>query len=322
MASEALIVDLNLSQTNRGQVFFQDFDSQKDGKAFKLHCFAKFTKIKSMNGILVVNKPAGMTSFDVIAKLRKQYKQKKFGHAGTLDPMASGVLVILAGSATKVLPFLSDTDKEYLASIALGAKYDTDDIFGTVEETKEVNLDFDFEATLQSFVGKQHQKVPKASAKKINGKKMYDYLRDGQDVPDVYSDIEIYQMEPVDAKDLSFKVACSSGTYVRSICRDFGEKTGNLAAMKSLVRTKANGFTLEQAQAVDAFEHTIYSIERVLTLPKIQAPDPAEIKNGKTIALDTPEDRVLVMDGDEVLAVYDRKKQGSKWFGCTRGLWS
>lgn len=274
-----------------------------------------------MNGILVLNKPAGMTSFDVIAKLRKKYKQKKFGHAGTLDPMASGVLVVLAGSATKVLPFLTDTDKEYQASIALGAKYDTDDIFGTIEETKEINPDFDFEATLKSFVGKQHQKVPKASAKKINGKKMYDYLRAGQEVPDVYTDIEIYDIKPVDENELSFDVSCSSGTYVRSICRDFGEKTGNLAAMKSLIRKKANGFTLDEAEEIDVPEHTFYPIERVLNLPKLQAENPADIRNGKTIVLETEHDRVLMMDGDQVLAIYDRKMPGSKVFSSTRGLW-
>lgn len=276
-----------------------------------------------MNGILVINKPAGMTSFDVIGKLRKKYGQKKFGHAGTLDPMASGVLVVLAGSATKILPYLSDTDKEYIASIALGSRYDTDDIFGTVEDSRPIQPDFDFAAVLKSFVGKQHQKVPKASAKKIDGKKMYDYLRQGQDVPDVYTDIEIYDIEALDLESLSFKVNCSSGTYVRSICRDFGEKTGNLAAMKSLVRTRANGFSLKEAQDLDVLEHTLYPIERLLDFPQVQAENPVDVRNGKGILLrNIAADQVLVMDGDQALAIYTRKDPGRPLFLCSRGLWS
>lgn len=275
-----------------------------------------------MDGILVVNKPAGMTSFDVIARLRKQYGQKKFGHTGTLDPMASGVLVILAGSACKILPFLKDTDKEYEATIELGARYDTDDVTGIIEETAPVRLDFDFQTVLETFAGKQHQKVPKASAKKINGKKMYDYLRSGQPVPDVYSDIEVYSIEPISSDDLSFRVSCSSGTYIRSICRDFGEKTGNLAAMKDLVRTRACGFSLDQADALDAPEHHVYPIRMLLDYPEMQAPAAEDIRNGKTVHLDCQDDEVLLLDGEDVLAIYARRKPGSDLFSCVRGLWS
>lgn len=277
----------------------------------------------ALNGILVINKPAGMTSFDVIAKLRKKYHQKKFGHTGTLDPMASGVLVILAGAATKILPYLSDTDKSYEASIALGANYDTDDVTGKIINEKPIHTDFDFQQVLSSFLGKQHQKVPKASAKKVNGQKLYEKLRNDQEVPDVYSDIEIYDIRPVSQEDLSFQVDCSSGTYIRSICRDFGEKTGNAAAMKSLVRLKACGFDLEQAQDLDAPIHTLYSIDRLLDYPKVQAKSVADIKNGKAIQLfNQKEDRVLVMDDKgQVLAIYSRQKPGSSWFGCSRGLW-
>lgn len=273
-----------------------------------------------MNGILVINKSAGMTSLDVISHLRRRYKQKKFGHAGTLDPMASGVLVILAGTATKILPYIQDTDKQYVASVALGAKYDTDDIFGNIEEEKPVNEDFDFEDVLQGFVGKHHQKVPKASAKKVAGRKMYDYLRAGQEVPDVYNDIEIYGVKVLDVKKLSFQIDCSSGTYIRSVCRDFGERTDNLAAMKSLVRTKANGFTIEQAQDLDADEHILYPINRLINLPEIQAPEPDRVRNGQTVQFDCKEDEVLVMDGDKVLAIYKRKYEGKNWFSCERGL--
>ncbi len=276
----------------------------------------------ALNGVLVINKPAGMTSFDVIAKLRKKYHQKKFGHTGTLDPMASGVLVILAGQATKILPYLSDTDKRYRASIALGATYDTDDITGTILEEVPVHYDFDFEEVLQSFQGKQHQKVPKASAKKVNGQKLYERLRNGQSVPDVYTDVEIYSIHALDEKSLSFEVSCSSGTYIRSICRDFGEKTNNAAAMKSLIRLQASGFDLSQAQEIDASSHTVYSIEQLLDYPQVQALNPSDVRNGKAIKLENQEaERVLMMDKENVLAVYSRQKPGSPWYSCTRGLW-
>ncbi len=276
--------------------------------------------IGGMDGILVIHKPQGMTSFDVISRLRRKYSQKKFGHAGTLDPMASGVLVVFAGKACKALQFLSDTDKEYIASIQLGTAYDTDDVFGKAEKTAPVNPNFCFKEELQTFVGKQHQKVPRASAKKVAGKKLYDYLREGKPVPDVYSDIEIYEIEPLCEDDLRFRVACSSGTYIRSICRDFGVKTGNLAAMKSLVRTKANGFTLDEAEDLDAPKHTLYPISRVLNMPVIQAEDPWKVRAGQTLHLDADAPRVLLAQDDEILAVYEQLERHPGIYHCARGL--
>lgn len=272
-----------------------------------------------MDGILVLNKPAGMTSFDVIARLRKKTGQKKFGHCGTLDPMASGVLVVLAGKACKALQFVSDTDKQYRASIALGAKYDTDDVSGTIEQTAPIRTDFDFEAVLASFVGRQSQRVPKAAAKKVDGKKLYEYLRAGQDVPDVYTDIEIYSIEPESRDDLSFTVSCSSGTYIRSLCRDFGERTCNLAAMKSLVRTRANGFSLDEAQDLDD-ELIIYPLTRLLALPQIQVQDERAVIDGRPLALECSEERVLLMDGEKPLAVYGRDENKEGVYRSLRGL--
>ena len=123
-----------------------------------------------MDGIIVINKPAGMTSHDVIAFLRKKYKQKKFGHTGTLDPNASGVLVVLCGKACKILQFLEDTDKEYIAQLQLGAQYSTDDIWGEKEKEQPIQPIQDLQALLRSMEGKQHQLVPKTTAKKIQGK--------------------------------------------------------------------------------------------------------------------------------------------------------
>lgn len=273
-----------------------------------------------MDGVLIINKPAGMTSHDVVNRLRKKYGQKKFGHTGTLDPEASGVLVVLAGRAVKLLQFLQDTDKEYTASIALGSKTNTGDIWGNVLETRPVNTDFDFARVLESFKGPQRQKVPAYSAKKVNGKKLYELAREGKEVPEVFQDVVISEIEPVEEDNLSFHVRCSSGTYIRSICEEFGEKTGNLAAMSSLVRTKASGFSLSQAEDLDAESHTIYPMESVLNLPEIEYEPIEDIKNGKHVRMETPEDRVLITHDGKAVAVYDRHH--GQIFSCTRGLWA
>ena len=228
----------------------------------------KETQTASLDGILVIDKPAGMTSHDVIATLRRKYRQKKFGHTGTLDPDASGVLVILAGKAAKCLQFLPDTDKEYIAELALGSETDTDDASGTVVRTAPVNRDFSLDQELKKFEGPLHQQVPTTSAKKMAGRKLMDYQRKGQEVPAVYTDVTIYDTEVLDEDDLRFRVSCSSGTYIRALCRDLARATGNCGHMKSLRRTRAGGFTLEQAEPLHADCHTVHSIERVLeTIP-------------------------------------------------------
>ncbi|MCF0259933.1 MAG: tRNA pseudouridine(55) synthase TruB [Erysipelotrichaceae bacterium] len=271
-----------------------------------------------MDGILVINKPEGMTSHDVISRLRRKYGQKKFGHAGTLDPMASGVLVILAGKAAKLLQFLPDTDKEYIATVQLGKSYDTDDIWGQPTAEREISRDFDFQNELNRFKGKLHQKVPAVSAKKVNGKKLMEYQRSDQPVPDVYSDVEVYDIHPLDKDSLKFQVSCSSGTYIRSICRDLGENTGNLAAMSSLVRTKACGFDLSQAEDLDKDEHTVHDMAEILSFLPVCEFDPvSDIYNGKSVHIDTPHDRLLMTDQGRPIAIYDRHHKDV--FSCTRG---
>lgn len=285
-----------------------------------------------MDGILVINKPEKMTSFDVISVLRKKYHQKKFGHTGTLDPDASGVLVVLAGRAAKLLQFLNDTDKEYEAGIRFGLRTDTGDIWGKVEEERPVSTDFSFEEVLDSLKGDLHLKVPAYSAKKVNGKKLVDLAREGKEVPEIWQDITVYDIEEIPARipdssdsdsqttDRSFRVSCSSGTYVRSLCEEIGNRTGNLAVMSSLVRTKAGGFTLDQAEDLNAKQHTLYPLKSVLNYPEIHYEPVSDIYNGKHVRLDTRADRVMMMDQDEVIAIYDRHH--GNVFSCARGLWS
>ena len=274
-----------------------------------------------MDGILIIDKPYGMTSHDVVNWLRRKYKQKKFGHTGTLDPNATGVLVVLCGKACKLLQFLSDTDKEYIGSIQFGQSTSTDDIWGEVEATKEVNLDFDFNEELQKFVGKNHQLVPKTSNKKVNGKKLMEYQREGLAVPEVYSDIEIYSME--DLGDYSFKVSCSSGTYVRSICRDLAFHTNNLGCMKSLRRTRVGRFTIDQAMTLENLETKepiLYPSILVLDhLDKLAYQPIQDVYQGKRIRVENPHQQICIMDQDEPIAIYEKERDGL--FKSKRGLW-
>ncbi|WP_455525015.1 tRNA pseudouridine(55) synthase TruB [Holdemanella biformis] len=274
-----------------------------------------------MDGILIIDKPYGMTSHDVVNWLRKKYKQKKFGHTGTLDPNATGVLVVLCGKSCKLLQFLSDTDKEYIGQIEFGKSTSTDDIWGKVEAEKEVNLDFSFSEELQKFVGRNHQLVPKTSNKKVNGKKLMDYQREGLEVPKVYSDIEIYSME--DLGDYRFKVACSSGTYVRSICRDLALNTNNLGCMKSLRRTKVGRFTIDQAQTLEdleTHEPVLYPSIYVLDhLDKINYQPIEDVYQGKRIRLDNSNNEVCILDAGKPIAIYEKEREGL--FKSKRGLW-
>lgn len=274
-----------------------------------------------MDGILIIDKPYGMTSHDVVNWLRRKYKQKKFGHTGTLDPNATGVLVILCGKACKLLQFLSDTDKEYIGSIQFGQSTSTDDIWGEVEDTKEVNLDFDFDEELQKFVGKNHQLAPKTSNKKVNGKKLMEYQREGLEVPKVYSDIEIYSMQ--DLGDYTFKVSCSSGTYVRSICRDLALHTNNLGCMKSLRRTRVGRFSIDQAMTLEDLETkepvlypSIYVLDH---LDKIAYQPIQDVYQGKRIQVENDHQQICILDQDNPVAIYEKEREGL--FKSKRGLW-
>lgn len=282
----------------------------------------KDSKIKNgdfMDGIIVINKPAGMTSHDVINKLRKKYHQKKFGHTGTLDPEATGVLIVLCGKACKILQFLQDTDKKYIGSIQLGYSTTTDDVQGEIVERKDVNMDFDFQEVLNTFKGRQHQKVPFTSAKKINGKKLMEYQRENKDVEPVYSDVEIYDIQALDEEELSFEVSCSSGTYVRSICRDFGLKTNNRACMKSLQRTAVGRFTIDQAQDLED-ELVVYPTKLLLDhFPWVEYKNILDVYQGKAIRVDCEADFICILDEGEPVAIYEKLKEGL--YKSKRGLW-
>lgn len=195
-----------------------------------------------MDGIIVVNKPSGCTSHDIVSKIRKSLKLKKVGHTGTLDPLATGVLPILLGNATKLSKYLINHDKEYIATIKLGVKTDTGDIEGSIIDEQKVPLFTEEQIieALNSFVGKQKQMPPMYSAIKVNGKKLYEYARNGEKIEVATRDIEIYNisfLQYIDNK-IKFKVSCSKGTYIRSLCEDIAQKLNTVGTMENLERTQ------------------------------------------------------------------------------------
>ena len=202
------------------------------------------------NGILVIDKSAGWTSQDVAAKLRGVFHERRVGHGGTLDPMATGVLPVFIGRATRAAEFLESAEKEYVAGLRLGVVTDTQDTSGTVLETNPVCVTCaQLEAALRQFLGPIEQIPPMYSAIKINGQKLYELARRGQEVARRPRSITIHALELLEGEgaDWTIRVRCSKGTYVRTLCHDLGRALGCGGCMSSLRRTRAGSFTLAQA---------------------------------------------------------------------------
>ncbi len=210
------------------------------------------------NGVLNVYKEAGFTSHDVVAKLRGICGQKKIGHTGTLDPDAVGVLPVCLGNATKLCDLLAGETKEYEAVLLLGKVTDTQDLSGTVLEEHEVTVDEkEAEAAVLSFLGTYEQIPPMYSALKVNGKKLYELARAGKEVERQARPVQIFSIRILDTElpEITFRVECSKGTYIRTLCHDIGQKLGCGGAMKSLKRTRVGRFSVEEARTLSELEH-------------------------------------------------------------------
>lgn len=215
-----------------------------------------------INGIINVYKEKGFTSHDVVAKLRGILKQKKIGHTGTLDPDATGVLPVCLGKATKLCDMLTDKDKTYEAVLLLGTTTDTEDITGTVIETKEVNIAKEkIESTILSFLGSYEQVPPMYSALKVNGKKLYELAREGKVIERQARKVSIHEIEileiDLEKNEVRIRVSCSKGTYIRSLCRDIGEQLQCGGCMKSLIRTKVSRFLIEDSLTLSQIEEIV-----------------------------------------------------------------
>lgn len=220
------------------------------------------------NGILNINKPEGWTSQDVVAKLRGRLHIRRVGHTGTLDPMATGVLPVCFGKATRIIEYYDDDFKTYEAEMKLGMVTDTLDITGTVLETKPVDVsEEDVIQTIDSFRGWITQIPPKYSALKVNGKPLYKYAREGVEVEIKSRKIYVEDIQPVEVNlgenRILFRVTCSKGTYIRTICDDIGKKLGCGGTMTSLQRTQSGCFRVEDARTLpEILEMTDEELER------------------------------------------------------------
>lgn len=203
-----------------------------------------------MNGIIIIDKERGFTSHDVVAKLRGIFGQKKIGHTGTLDPEATGVLPVCLGAGTKLCDMLTEKDKEYVAELLLGVETDTQDMTGKVLAERGVHVtEEEVRQVCGDFVGDCEQIPPMYSALKVNGKKLYELARAGKEIPRAARPVSIRELEVLDCSlpVVKLRVACSKGTYIRTLCADIGARLGCGGAMKSLRRTRSGSFGLEEA---------------------------------------------------------------------------
>ncbi|MFA6708685.1 MAG: tRNA pseudouridine(55) synthase TruB [Fusobacterium sp.] len=265
-----------------------------------------------MNGIININKPQGITSFDVIRKLRKILSIRKIGHTGTLDPLATGVLIVCVGKATKLVQDIEKKEKEYIAEFDLGYKTDTYDIQGkTLDKVDNFSVTKEeLETVLKNYIGDIKQVPPMYSAIKINGEKLYELARRGETIERAARDISIFSLELLEFNGKKVKIKCvvSKGTYIRSLIYDIGEDLKTFATMTSLIRTKVgnenidNSFTLETIESLKEKEDFsfLYDIETYFNYPNFSISGDKNKKlflNGNTLI--TPD----VKDG--LYRVYD-----------------
>jgi len=266
-----------------------------------------------MNGVLVINKPKDYTSRDVVNVLNKKLKTKKIGHTGTLDPMATGVLVICIGKYTKLVDKITSYDKEYIATIKLGVSTDTLDITGEVlKEDDNVVVDNKLLIdTLNSFLGRSMQKVPKYAAVKINGKKLYEYARAGEEIELPKREIEISDIELLENKlgEIKFRAVVSKGTYIRSLIRDICDKLGVLGTMSELTRSRQGVFTLDDAQTlqnVDNEGYKLLTIDDIFNYPhyKLNNEEYFKVTNGVPLKINKDDAFLMMEYENKTIAIY------------------
>ena len=279
-----------------------------------------------MDAVILLNKPAGMTSFDAVAKCRKIFHERKIGHTGTLDPEASGLMIILLGKYTKLLPYCVKNHKAYQATLKLGEMTDTEDIWGTVINTKtpSIHTETEIANAVQSLTGDILQVPPMYSALKKDGKKLYEYARQGIEIEREARPVHIstLEVEKIDETNYRMNAVVSSGTYIRTLIADFGKQLDELAIMSSLVRTKIEHLSLKDActfedlESGESFLSPIQVIDPTYTI--VETDRVVDIKNGKRIKLDIREPQVIFTSNGELLAAYALQEDGL--YHCLRGL--
>ena len=268
---------------------------------------------KSINGALIINKEKGMTSRDVVNILCKKLGTKSIGHIGTLDPIATGVLVCLIGKYTKLTNILMEHDKEYIASFKLGILTDTLDITGNVLKEEKYLIDENkLLEVLNSFKGKYDQEVPIYSAVKKDGKKLYEYARNGEKIDLPKREVEIYDINLISIVDeiVTISVKVSKGTYIRSLIRDIGQKLGTYGTMTDLKRTKLGNFKLEDAYTLEQINNNdfkLMNLKDLIDLEEINLNEEAyfKVKNGQVLNIKTDK-YILFKYQDKEVALYQK----------------
>ena len=267
-----------------------------------------------MDQLIVVNKPEGYTSRDVVNKLSKILNTKKIGHTGTLDPIATGVLVCLTGKYTKLVDLLTALDKEYVAEIKLGIKTDTGDVTGNViDKSNKVILKNNVLDVIKKFPKKYLQTVPKYSAVKINGKKLYEYARENIEIELPKREVNIYNLELISFNDdiIKIKTKVSKGTYIRSLIEDICEMLGTVGCMKSLVRTHQGIFGIDEAYTLDDIQNNNFigkNIHEFLDYPCINVEEcnlKTVLNGGKISNIYNIKDKVIMIYNNKDLAIYE-----------------
>ena len=266
--------------------------------------------LTSYGTVLYINKPRGVTSFDVVNSISKKFGIKRVGHTGTLDPLATGVLIVTVGTACKVVELLTSTDKEYIATVDLGYSTDTLDIEGKVLEREEVKDNLDIEGVLNSFKKTYLQEVPIYSAVKVNGKKLYEYARNNIEVELPKKEVTIKEIELLEKNSNSFKFKClvTKGCYIRSLIKDIGIELNTLTTMTDLVRTKQGNISIKETDDIDT-DFTLHSITDALNYDILIVDDLLEkkISNGMKINNDfNIKDKVIFINkSNKLLGIYE-----------------
>ena len=265
------------------------------------------------SGIIVINKEKGCTSRDVVDQVCKIFHTKKVGHTGTLDPIATGVLVIGINDGTKVIELLTGVEKEYIAEVKVGIETDTLDVTGNILNQKDQRVEEEtVKKVLDSFLGIYQQEVPLYSAVRIEGKRLYEYSRNNQEVSLPKREVEIKKIKLLniqeDGRSFTFQVTVSKGTYIRSLIRDIGIKLGAFCTMENLTRTKQGIFKIEDSSTIENLEDSkIKKIEEALEYPRFYVDDvrEKEIQNGKVLERCFKEEYALFFNQDkELMAIY------------------
>lgn len=228
------------------------------------------------SGLLLINKPAGITSHDAVDRIRRRFKMRRVGHGGTLDPAATGLLILLVGRATRCARFLLNADKTYFSTLRLGQSTDTQDGAGKILETKPVGdiSREQLDKICEKFRGEIEQEIPAYSAVRVEGKRFYELAREGKPVPQRFRKVTIHSLKIIEMRlpEIDLEVVCSSGTYIRTLCADIGKWLGCGGHLSRLSRTSVGPFSLDQAIALDqAGPEHLLPLEQVIALGPVSS---------------------------------------------------